>query len=88
MSFIFAILTFTTTNIETGTGPNDIQRLIDTRYTEKEWLILLLRSEAAWLKENERKQSLNGTLLSISHGSLILGVIFLSAGVLLVHWSL
>lgn len=88
MSFIFAILTFTTTNIETGTGPYDIQRLIDTRYTEKEWLILLLRSEAAWMKENERKQSLNGTLLSISHGSLILGVVFLSAGVLLVHWSL
>ena len=88
MSFIFAILTFTTTIIETGTGPNDIQRLIDTRYTEKEWLILLLRSEAAWMKENERKQSLNGTLLSISHGALILGIVFLSAGVLLVHWSL
>jgi hypothetical protein len=40
------------------------------------------------MKENERKQSLNGTLLSISHGALILGVVFLSAGVLLVHWSL
>jgi len=33
-SFIFAVVTYTTTQIETGIGPPAIQRLIDKRYTE------------------------------------------------------
>ena len=87
-SFILAILTFTTTDIETGPGPADIQRLIDRKYTEKEWLVLLLRSEANWMKDNERRHTVNGVLLTLSHAALIAGVIAISTGVLATQWPL
>lgn len=83
LSFIFAVWTLTVTNIQTGVGPNDIQRLVDEKYDEKSWLILLLRSEAEWMRWNDRQQSLNGTLLTISHVTLILSVVGLAAGLAL-----
>lgn len=86
ISFILAITTYTTTNIETGVGPNDIRRLVDKRYSEKGWLILLLRSEAAWMEENERRQTINGSLLTASHVALILAILLIAGGVASVHW--
>ena len=86
LSFILAIITYTTTNIQTGVGPSDINRLINKRYTEKEWLILLLRSEAEWMLENEKSQTINGTLLSGSHLMLIIGVILIVLSIGTVHW--
>lgn len=85
-SFIAAIATYTTTSIQTGIGPSAIQRLVDEKYTEKEWLILLLRSEAGWMEENEQLQSRNATLLTVSHALLILAVVALVVGVVIVHW--
>ena len=88
VSFIFAIVTYTTTNIETGVGPKDIRRLVDRKYSEKEWLILLLRSEAAWMEKNEKRQTINGSLLTVSHTTLILAIILIAGGVVAVHWPL
>lgn len=88
LSFIFAVLTYTKSNIETGVGPNDIERLIVEQYSEKEWLILLLRSEAEWMRKNDRRQTINGILLSISHGALILGIIALFVGIAVLNWPL
>lgn len=84
-SFIVAVITYTTTTIQTGLGPTDIQRLVTEQYTEKEWLILLLRSEAAWMQQNERQQTINGTLLTVSHVALILAILAFSAGVAVVN---
>lgn len=81
ISFVFAVATFTVTDIQTGLGSGDIQRLIDKKYSERDWLILLLRSEAAWMKWNEEQQSLNGALLTVSHGSLIFAVVCVSIGI-------
>jgi len=86
LSFIFALATYTTSKIETGVGPTDIQRLINKRYSEEGWLILLLRSEAAWMEKNEQSLSKNATLLTISHIALVLAIILLAAGVGIVHW--
>lgn len=83
VSFILAVTTYTVTDAETGLGTSDIQRLIKERYTEEEWLILLLRSEAAWMKENTRRQNYNGILLTSSHIALILAIISFSAGIAL-----
>lgn len=86
ISFIFAISTYTITSIETGLGPNDIQRLIDEKYSEKEWLILLLRSEGEWMRLNERQQTINGVLITISHITLVLAILALSFGIAKVNW--
>jgi len=80
ISFIFALLTYSTNKIETGVGPSDINRLIDKRYSEKGWLILLLRSEAVWMQENEKSMNRNAVLLTISHLFLILAVVLLVIG--------
>lgn len=85
VSFVMAVITYTVTSIETGMGADDIERLVDQRYTELEWLILLLRSEAVWMRENARQNQRGARLLSMSHGALIAGVIALFFGILIVH---
>lgn len=85
VSFVSAVITYTTTEIRTGLGPDSVQRLIDHRYSEKEWLILLLRSEAHWMRVNERQQTINGLLLSIAHATLIIAVLLISIGIASVH---
>lgn len=85
-SFALAIATYTTTNVETGIGPTDILRLVDVEYTEEQWLLLLLRSEAKWIRENERRQSFNGALLTTSHLTLIAAIASLTVGIAIVQW--
>lgn len=80
VSFIFALVTYSTNKIKTGVGPADINRLIDTKYSEKGWLILLLRSEAAWMEENEKSINRNAIFLTVSHIALILAVVLLVVG--------
>ena len=83
MSFILAVVTYIVTDVNTGLGPSDIRRLVAEEYTEKHWLILLLRSEAAWMEENTRRQDINGKLLTTSHIALIAAVSSLSLGIVL-----
>lgn len=85
-SFALAIATYTSTNVETGVGPDDVLRLVDVGYSEEQWLLLLLRSEAKWIRANERRQSLDGTLLTGSHLALLGGLSCLTAGVAVVSW--
>ena len=87
-SFVAAVITYTRSNVETGVGPNDVDRLIEERYSETEWLLLLLRSEAAWMRKNDRRQSINGLLLSVSLGALVLGVVALFAGIAVLNWPI
>jgi hypothetical protein len=82
-SFILAVITFTVTDINTGLGSSDIQRLVEKKYSEKEWLILLLRSEAAWMDDNSYRQDVNAKLLTASHVTLILAIISLTLGIVL-----
>lgn len=81
ISFITAVIVYSSTSIQTGVGPNDIGRLISRRYTERDWLILLLRSTGEWIRFNEQQQAWNGLLLSVSHAALVLAVLLLSAGI-------
>ena len=83
ISFILAVMTYTVTDVNTGLGPSDIRRLVAEKYTEKHWLILLLRSEAAWMEENTRRQDINGKLLTTSHIALIAAVSSLLLGIVL-----
>lgn len=85
-SFVFSIATYTTTDVQTGVGSSDIRRLIERRYSEREWLVVVLRSEATWMDENERKREWNTTLLTTSHAALLLGVACVAFGFGIVHW--
>lgn len=85
-SFTLAVATYSTTDVRTGVGPADVQRLVDAKYSEREWLVLLLRSEARWMAENERRQARNASLLTASQAALIVGTTLLTAGVAAVHW--
>lgn len=84
-SFVAAVVTYTTTGIETGIGPADVERLIDRRYTETEWLVLLLRSEGKWIRANERANRAAVRYLWISHGALIVAVVTAFVGIAWVH---
>lgn len=84
-SFVIAILTCSITGIETGVGPADVDRLIEHRYTETEWLILLLLGHAGWIAANERQNRAGARYLMMSHGALIVGVLCAFLGVLWVH---
>lgn len=81
LSFVLAIAVYTTTKIQTGLGPSSIQRLIDTKYDEREWLVLLLRSSEEWMQFNQRQQTINGVLLTLSHAALILAIVSITIGV-------
>lgn len=81
LSFVLAITVYTTTKVQTGLGPSSIQRLIDTKYDEREWLILLLRSSKEWMQFNQRQQTINGGLLTLSHVALILAIVSITIGV-------
>lgn len=85
VSFVFAVVTFMGTEISTGLAPTGINRLMENRYTETEWLILLLRSEGEWMRANEARQSRNATYLFISHGALILAVVTAFLGIAFPH---
>jgi len=83
LSFISAILAYTITDMHTGIGESDIRRLVDSKYSEKEWVILLIRSEAAWMETNEKRQRWNNRYLNASHTLLILATLTLVGGVVL-----
>lgn len=85
VSFTFSVVTFMGTEISTGLAPTGINRLMENRYTETEWLILLLRSEGEWMQANEARQSRNATYLVISHGTLIIAVVGAFLGIVYPH---
>lgn len=85
VSFVFAVMTFMGTEISTGVGPTGISRLMENRYTETEWLILLLRSEGEWMQANEARQSRNADYLFYSHGTLIIAVVSSFLGIAYPH---
>ena len=81
LSIVVALLTYTLSYAETGVGPDGVERLVRERYSETEWLVLLLRSEAKWMRANNRRQAVNANLLTASHAVLIVGILLLTAGI-------
>jgi hypothetical protein len=81
IAFIFSVITYTSTDIETGIGKPDIDRLIDRKYTETDWLILLLRSEGEWMKTNEKRLTRNNRWLFAAHVSLVIGIVLVVGGI-------
>jgi hypothetical protein len=81
LSIAFAILTYTVSYAETGVGPDGVERLVRERYAKAEWLVLLLRSEAEWMRANDRRLGTTANLLTVSHVTLVVGIVLLTAGI-------
>jgi len=84
-SIVAALWTYTSTRKETGPGPNDIERLVGREYSEEQWLRVLLRTYASWMRRNERVNRRDSFALFISHVLLFMGVGYYGFGTL---WGL
>jgi|GEM_PF-3432499 len=85
LSIVAALWTYTSTRKETGPGPTDIERLVSRKYSEKQWLRVLLRTYAHWMRRNERVNRRDSFALFISHVLLFVGVGYYGFGTL---WGL
>jgi hypothetical protein len=79
VSLLAAIVTYTISETVSGVGPDGIER----RYTEREWLVLLNRSAAAWMRENERANRRNARAMNASPYALGVGVALVVLGIAL-----
>jgi len=57
-----------------------MDRYAEKKYTEKEWLILLVRSSSSWIETNRESNNHDATLLSQAHTALALGIALIFAG--------
>lgn len=78
---ILSILTYKSTEFKPGPSYGDMDRYSDKKYTEKEWLILLVRSSSSWIETNRESNDHDATMLSHAHTSLAIGIILIFAGV-------
>lgn len=83
LSLLAAATSYIITEAWVGIGPTDIQRILNQKYSEKELLILLLRSSGEWMKENEVMNRRNAIALSITVYSLAFGVLAASIGIVI-----
>lgn len=78
---ILSILTYKSTEFKPGPSYGDMDRYSKKKYTEKEWLILLVRSSSSWIETNRESNDDDATMLSRAHTSLAIGIILIFAGV-------
>ena len=83
VSLLAAIVTYTISETVSGVGPDGTERLVERRYTEREWLVLLNRSAAAWMRENERANRRNARAMNASPYALGVGVALVVLGIAL-----
>lgn len=84
-SIVTALWAYTSTQVQVGPDPEDIERLRTNRYTERDWLVLLLRSYTVWMAQNERANRRDGFTLFVSHTLLFIELGYYSFGIL---WGL
>lgn len=84
-SIVTALWAYTSTQVQVGPDPADVERLRTNRYSEREWLVLLLRSYAAWMAQNERANRRDGFTLFVSHTLLLVEIGYYAFGIL---WGL
>jgi len=77
---ILSIWTYKSTEFKPGPSYGDMDRYAEKKYTEKEWLILLVRSSSSWIETNRESNNCDATLLSQAHTALALGIALIFAG--------
>ncbi len=78
---VLSISTYIGTEFKPGPSHRDLERYSDNRYTEEEWLILLVRSSPSWIEANARSNNEDARQLQWALRALATGVVLTFAGV-------
>ena len=82
VTVILSIWTYKSTEFKPGPSYGDMDRYVEKKYTEKEWLILLVRSSSSWIKTNRESNDNDATLLSWAHIALATGIALIFGGIM------
>lgn len=82
-SILVGLLTYSSSDAETGVGPTYLVDARRGRYSEREWLVVLLAGYAEWIDDMGRLNETNARLLSLTQACTGLGVLLLAIGVAL-----
>lgn len=77
VTVILSIWTYMGTEFKPGPSYSDMERYTKKKYTEEEWLILLVRSSPNWIKTNARSNNQDATLLHWAHRALAFGIVLI-----------
>lgn len=81
LSIALGMFTYSTSSPDLGPNSEDINRLLDNKYREDKWLVLLLDSYEDWIDRTQRVNRFNGVYLALTQISLIMSLILLAIGV-------
>jgi hypothetical protein len=81
LSIVAAIWAYTSTRTETGPGPNDIELYLEQKYDQEEWLDVLVRNYARWMRQNARSNRRDSSALFVSHLFLFLQMGYYALGI-------
>lgn len=82
VTVILSIWTYKSTEFKPGPSYRDMERYTEKKYTEEEWLILLVRSSPSWIKYNRESNNDDATRLSRAHTALAVGISLIFAGIM------
>lgn len=81
LSIVLGMITYSSSSPDLGPNPSDINRMLDEKYREDEWLVILLDSYEDWIDRTQRVNRFNGVFLALSQLSLITSLALLAWGV-------
>jgi len=82
VTVILSIWTYMGTEFKPGPSYRDMERYARKKYTEEEWLILLVRSSPNWIKANARSNNQDATSLYWAHRALAFGIVLIFTGIM------
>lgn len=81
LSITLGIFTYSSSSPDLGPNSKDINRLLNNKYREDKWLVLLLNSYEDWIDRTQRVNRFNGIFLTLTQMSLIMSLALLAWGV-------
>ncbi|WP_155120766.1 hypothetical protein [Haloarcula sp. K1] len=81
LSIALGMITYSSSSPDLGPNSNDINRMLNKKYREDEWLVILLDSYEDWIDRTQRVNRFNGVFLALTQLSLITSLALLAWGV-------
>ncbi|MBX0323865.1 hypothetical protein EGH21_12575 [Halomicroarcula sp. F13] len=81
LSISLGMFTYSSSSPDLGPNSSDINRMLDNKYRDDEWLVILLDSYEDWIDRTQQVNQFNGIFLALSQLSLITSLSLLAWGV-------
>jgi len=81
LSISLGMFTYSSSSPDLGPNSNDINRMLDEKYREDEWLVILLNSYEDWIDRTQQVNQFNGVFLVLTQLSLVTSLTLLAWGV-------